>query len=562
MSLRALRSPYGRGETRAVARQGELGGAARGGLVNLLGAGFAAVAGLAVTTVVARGLGAAAAGVFFAATSMFLLAQMLAKLGTDTGLVYWLARLRALGRYDQLRRCLRLGVIPVLIAGILCGAMLFAIAPWLARLPAVAGNAGAPAGGYVRALQVLALFLPVAAMSDTLLSASRGYRTMRPTVVVEKVSRPALQLALLAVALGFAGTVVDTVAWSAPYLVSVALAACWLSRVDRAQRTVGVRRVPLPGRLARAFWRFTAPRALSSIAQLALQRLDVVLVAAMLGFRAAALYAVATRFIVVGQLGNQAIGSAVQPRLAELLARHDIRAVRALYQGSTAWVVLLTWPMYLLVGTFAPMYLRVFGGGYDERGAVAVVRLLCLAMLACGACGMVDMVLTMAGRTTWNLANVLLAFGVNLALDLLLIPRLGITGAAIGWAVALLVKNLVPLGQIAAVLRLHPFGSATRTAILLCAAATGVPAVGAKLLLGSGFAALAAALTGTAACLAAGCWLLRDRLGAREIPLPAWIGTRRRPPARHLSADRPRRRRPEDRPGPRPPVRQHPVDER
>lgn len=516
----------------------ELGSAARGGLVNLFGAGFAAVAGLVVTTVVARGLGTAPAGVFFTATSTFVLAQMVAKLGTDTGLVYWLARLRALERYDQLRRCLRLGLLPVLVAGVLCGATIFALAPWLARLSSVAG--GDPVAEYVRALRVLAVFLPVAALSDALLSATRGYRTMRPTVLVEKVCRPALQLGLLAVALLAAGTTVDTVAWSAPYLASAALAACWLSRVDSTHRMVAARPGPVPERLAAAFWRFTAPRALSSVAQVALQRLDVVLVAVLLGFRAAALYTVATRFIVVGQLGNQAIGSAVQPRLAELLARHDVGAVRTLYQGSTAWVVLLTWPMFLLVGAFAPVYLRVFGGGYDETGAVAVVRLLCLAMLACGACGMVDMVLTMAGRTTWNLANVALAFGVNLVLDLVLIPSLGIVGAAAGWAIALLVKNLVPLGQIAAVLRLHPFGRATRTAVALCALATGVPAVAAKLALGHGIPALAGALAGTAVCLAAGCWLLRARLGAGEIPLPAWIANRRRTHAHRLPADLPK----------------------
>ena len=59
---------------------------------------------------------------------------------------------------------------------------------------------------------------------------------------------------------------------------------------------------------------------------------------------------------------------------------------------------------------------------------------LAAAMLVATGCGMVDMVLTMAGRTSWNLGNVLLALGVNVGLDLLLIPEHGVLGAAIGLA--------------------------------------------------------------------------------------------------------------------------------
>lgn len=509
------------GPAAGTGRQVGLGGVARGGVLNLAAAGFSGLAGLAITTLVARGLGHAQAGVFFSATSAFLLAQMLAKLGTDTGLVYWLARLRAVRRFDLLHRLLRRALLPVLAASVLAAAVLFTAAPYLAHLSVLAGR-HAHAGDFARQLRVLALFLPAAALSDALLSATRGYRTMRPTALVDKVIRPSLQLAVLLVVLLSTSTTLDSVAWAGPYVVSVVLAAWFLSTVDHAAR-----RRPVPGRstvdvvvperLGPAFWLFTAPRALSSIAQVALQRLDVLLVAGMLGFPAAALYTVATRFIVVGQLGNQAIGSAVQPRLAELLARRDTAAVRLLYQTSTAWVVLLTWPMYLLVAVFAPAYLGVFGAGYAGTGTALVVAVLCGAMLVAGACGMVDMVLTMGGRTTWNLANVALALTVNVGLDLLLIPPLGITGAALGWAAALLVKNLVPVVQIAVALRLHPFGRATGYAALLGAGCVAVPAICARVLLGPGLVGLAAALAVAVPAYATACVLARDRLGLTDL---------------------------------------------
>ena len=83
--------------------------------------------------------------------------------------------------------------------------------------------------------------------------------------------------------------------------------------------------------MRRAFWAFTAPRAVASGAQTALQSIDVLLVASLAGLAPAAAYAVAGRFIVLGQLANGAISQAVQPRLAEKLSTHDWVGAARLY---------------------------------------------------------------------------------------------------------------------------------------------------------------------------------------------------------------------------------------
>src|SRR5688500_11195959 len=98
---------------------------ARGGLVNLVGAGFTGVAGFAVTWLVARGLSPVDAGAFFTATASFGIGATVAKLGTPTALVYWPARLRAAGAGSgAIRHCLRLGMVPVGIAALAVAAAL------------------------------------------------------------------------------------------------------------------------------------------------------------------------------------------------------------------------------------------------------------------------------------------------------------------------------------------------------------------------------------------------------------------------------------------------------
>jgi O-antigen/teichoic acid export membrane protein len=448
-----------------------LAGAARGGALNLAGAATGALAGFAVTWLVARELGPGRAGGFFAACAAFTILTTVAKLGAETGLVYFIARLRAFrAGPDELRRCLRTALTPVTVVSLALAVALGRVGP-------------AP-------LRVLAVFVPLAALSDTLLAATRGLHAMRPTVLLEKVLRPLAQVVLLVVL----GSRLSTLAWALPYLPTAILAGYAVHRRLRVHSGQAAGPGPVSGYLG-GFWRFTAPRALASTAQLALGRLDILLLAGMAGLRAAALYAVASRFIVVGQLANQAIAQAVQPRLAELLATGDRAGARALYQTATGWLVLAAWPVYLGVALLSPMYLALFGPAYRQAGPIVLT--LALAMLVATGCGMVDMVLSMAGRTRWNLYNVAVAFAVNLALDLVLIPRLGALGAALGLAASILANNLIPLAQVAVRLGLHPFGRGTLVAAGLallclgalplaarlstmdaCAAATGAGAAG------------------------------------------------------------------------------------
>jgi O-antigen/teichoic acid export membrane protein len=501
---------------------GPLGRVARGGALNLAGAVANAAIGVGVTWLAVRALPPPQAGALFTATATFVLAANVAKLGTQTGLVYWIARLRAQGQHHLVPGCVRVGVLPVLAASVVAGAALWYGVPLLTGL---ADREHAAAFG--ASLRALALFLPLAALCDALLAATRGFRAMRPTVAIDRLIRPGLQVAGFAVLAVLViayrrdpDLVLFALAWVAPYAPAALLAAVALRRTARMDESVRTSAASVERHHWRTFWGFTWPRAVANVVQTALQRVDVLLVAGLAGLRAAAIYAVAGRFIVVGQFANQAIAQSVQPRLAEVLTVDDRNAARLLYRSGTAWLVLLAWPLYLLVGVFAPVYLGAFGHRY--LSGAPVVMILAAAMMVATACGMVDMVLAMAGRTTWNLFNVSAALTVMVAMDLLLIPRLGPAGAAIGLAAAMLTNNLVPLGQIFGLLGLHPFGAATLAACGLALLCFGALPLVALATVGRGPAGAAVAVVGGGAAYAIGCWRLR-----RLLRLTAFLAPRR-----------------------------------
>jgi O-antigen/teichoic acid export membrane protein len=487
----------------------------RGGLANLVGAVVSAVVNFGLVLVIARWDDPYEAGVFFGVTSLFLVLETVLRLGSDVGAVYFLARWRALREHARIRHGVRVALVPVAIASAVVTAVLLVVAP---QLDGLIGDERHTAIGLLR---LLAVILPIAATYDVAIGATRGLGAMRPTVLIEKIARPLLQFALVVVVLAVGWHGALGAAWGLPY-VAAALAGWWsLRRLVRAAAPAATRAAERARSTFREYWRFTLPRAVAGAAQIILQRLDIVLVAAMRGAAEAAIYTAATRFLVVGQFVSQAIAAPVQPRLSAALAEHDSARAGALYRVSTCWIVLISWPLFATVGVFAPVYLRLFGHHY--KTGLTVVVILAASMLVATAVGVVDAVVIMAGRTSWNLGTTLAAMIINVLLDVLLIPHLGIVGAAIGWCAAIVASNVVPLLLAWRGLGLHPFGRSTLAACALAGVCfVALPAIGRAISLPAAGIGLAA---GTVL------FLLAAYRWRAEFELTALAQLRRRPRA-------------------------------
>lgn len=494
--------------------------AARGGAANLVGSVVTGLAALALTVLVTRALPRDQVGIFFSTTSLFLLVTTLGQLGTATGVVYFIARARALGAPAGIPWIVHTARRPVVAVGVVATVATLVAAPWLAHV-----TLGAHAATATVYLRVLCLFIPVAGVEAVWLAATRGFGSMRVNARVELVGRPLVQLALVALVIPTGHPAWIALAWAAPYLGAAVLAhRAWQHRRAALPRA-GSERPELP------FWRFTGPRALTSVVQMLMQRFDIVLVGALAGATAAAVYAAATRFVVVGQSATTAFAQAIQPMLGEALVKEDHRTAAQLYQLSTAWLVVLTWPVYLVLLVFGSTLLGVFGHGYGAGTTVLVW--LSLAMVLAVGCGLVDVVLSMAGHTAWNLANSLLALACNLGLDLWLIPGHGILGAAIGWSVAIGVRNVVALVQVAIALRLHPLAPSTALASVIAVGAFGLLPWCLRAWRGDGWGTVVVALLLGVALWCAAVWTARKPLRLEAFGLPIFRDSRARRAVQH-----------------------------
>ncbi len=443
---------------------------ARGGALNLAGAVIGAIGQIGLVLVIARQLDPSKAGEFFALISAFLVFTALTSLGTEAGLGRFLLRFEVLGRRHDIGEALRITYLPVLATTVVFGTALFVGADSLVQLMGVPDPTGATA------LRVLAVGAPFACLSELSFASTRAFGQVGPTVVFDRIIRSLAQPALVwAATFRTERLDVIAVAWVAPYLLSLVggLLALRTSLAARDLRPAW-RRTERTSVVRREFWSFTWARGLTQVAQLVIQRADIVLIAALRSPSEAAIYTAATRFVPVGQMATTSFQQVLQPRFSMVIAQKDDDSLRELFQTGTTWNILVAWPIALLVGGAPLLYLSVFGQTYGDQG-VAVVVVMAISMLLAIGGGPLDTVILMLGRSTMSMANVLAAVVVDIGLVLLLIPSMGILGAALAWFASRLVVTGLGLVQVRRLTTVTPMSAGSLLAIVLSVVLVGLP---------------------------------------------------------------------------------------
>ena len=136
-------------------------------------------------------------------------------------------------------------------------------------------------------------------------------------------------------------------------------------------------------------------------------------------------------------------------------------------------MVASSWPLYLGLACFSATLLGLFGNSFP-RGATALT-VLSVAMLIDTGTGNIATVLLMGGKSRWNLVNAGTGLTVDVILDLILIPRYGATGAAIGWAVAIATINILATAEVHFLMGLKVLDRAIVHTAVVCLVCFGIP---------------------------------------------------------------------------------------
>jgi O-antigen/teichoic acid export membrane protein len=474
----------GSGVTAEHDRSGRSGvrSAARGSALNLVGAVTASAVSFFTVGLITNSYGRAGAGLFFSATAIFTLAANGARLGGESGLTFFVSRLRADDGHGALTSLMVTALGATAAAGTVLAVAGVVFAP---RLASALTTEPANVETMTVMIRILAVAVPAFAVGQALFGATRGFGTMRPSVLSGQIVRPLAQLAFVVGVLLITTEIWPlAAAWAAASVIATIPAAIWL------RRRLGRITTPRSPFRVLDYWRFTAPRALTDLVSSALERLDVLLVAYFLSETEAGLYGASNRLIVAGQLMMYATSQSMAPHLSASFLQGRYADAKSLLNTVTAWNVTLLWPMFLGLAFGADTVLRAFGDGFVD--GAPVVRVLALSLLIIIGLGVGDTLLLMTGDSVASLLNHAVALAMMVLTSALLLPRVGLIGAAWAWALSrILIRGLAVI-RVWQTSRVHVFGRPVVIAGVIALAAYVPTGLAAHRLIDNGVTAIAA----------------------------------------------------------------------
>jgi len=144
------------------------------------------------------------------------------------------------------------------------------------------------------------------------------------------------------------------------------------------------------------------------------------------------------------------------PLASQFYARNQMEELKRIYQVLAKWIFIIALPVFLILLLFPDTVLGfIFGTAYVE--AAGALRVLAAGYFILVCLGINTNTLTVMGRTRFVMWSTLVSVVVNIILNVLLIPRLGILGAAVATASALLLREAINVVKLYSMVKIHLF---------------------------------------------------------------------------------------------------------
>lgn len=205
-----------------------------------------------------------------------------------------------------------------------------------------------------------------------------------------------------------------------------------------------LRRVPVevPARAheSRRWWRFALPWVLITLASDYFFDLDLLFLSTLLSHEELAIFGVCTRVFALVSFGVATVYAVTLPDIFESEAMQDRAGFSRKIGDANLVAAGLAALLFVGIVMFGPLLLMLFGPGF-AAGAVPLA-ILSLALVVRSALGPAALVLSIHNRPYASLPAVGVGIGTLFAANLFLVPRLGLTGAALAALLAITLWSL------------------------------------------------------------------------------------------------------------------------
>lgn len=426
---------------------------------------FTVVAGYFFKIYVARVIGAEGLGIYALGLNTLSLFAVFASLGLPTTIARFVARYRGIGQRERVRPLFFRALRVLILSSCALGGLMVLSSRWISEV--VYGEPD-----LARYLPFFALLLPVGVVIGLCSGYLRGSKEVARQVAITSFLRFPAKIGLTVALFAFG--------WALPAYVAAEVssqlfAAAILAFAVARRLPAAAAAAPRRG-LDREVKIFAATMMGMNGLSFLTTKVDQVLLGILLPVEQVGVYSIAMTSALFVPILLSSLNSIFGPIIAELHARGETALLQRLFQTTTKWCLGVTWPLVAVVLLFSQALMGLFGAEF-EAGAT------CLSVLALGqmvnvSAGSAGYLLLMCGYQRAKIKAIIAMAILTVVLNLLLIPRWGILGAAAAGAIGLVITNLVWLWMVRYYLRITPYNRGyLRLAVPIAASALAVFAV-------------------------------------------------------------------------------------
>ena len=182
---------------------------------------------------------------------------------------------------------------------------------------------------------------------------------------------------------------------------------------------------------------------------------DKILIGFYLDARELGIYAMAAALVAFVPAILQSVNQIFHPRSPIFMPAVQRELLGRLFQTLTKWILGLTLPLGCLIIIFSPELMRIFGPDFEPGWPILVIGTVG-QLINCGV-GSVGYLLLMSGKQRRLIRIQAIMAAVMVGVSLLLIPKLGLMGAALSAGFTTAASNIWCLKEVWGKLGLFPY---------------------------------------------------------------------------------------------------------
>ena len=427
----------------AMEFRSRLGNISRQSCVYFSGTVVATGAGYFFKIYLARELGAEALGIYALGMTIVGFVAVFNSLGLPAAASRFVAAYSAKGESWKVAGFLRSGLSILTGVNVILGALIVIGGPYLAvhfyHAPTLS-----------RYLWAFAAIMLLGVVNSFLGQVMAGYRDVtRRTVVTHFIGTPAnivLAIGLIVLGFGLTGYLIAQIA-------SAVLVTCLLGALVR--RMTSFPHGPVHGYFDREVVTFSTVAYGIAALQFVLSQADMIILGHYEAARLVGIYAVAMALVGFVSIVLDSVNQIFSPIISELHATGNRLVLQQLYSTLTKWILVLTLPLAITLLVFSRAVMSVFGATFTAGANVVVIG--AVGQLLNCAVGSVGFLLLMSGHQAELMRIEAVNAALLLILNLVLVPRFGIAGAAIATACTTITTNVWALNSVRRILKIFPY---------------------------------------------------------------------------------------------------------